>query len=105
MKAPKAAAKSIDSARKAMDSQFTAHLAESYKRAYPSMVDAQELSELEEIISFRQLEMRVNDGMKLHAANGTDAMHAKEHLLNVWRQRLDGCRVDAEVHSSILAVR
>lgn len=36
-----AAAKSIDSARKAMDSQFTAHLAESYKRAYPSMVDAQ----------------------------------------------------------------
>jgi serine/threonine-protein kinase mTOR len=64
-----------------------------------------ELSELEEIISFRQLEMRVNDGMKLHAANRPDAMHAKEHLLNVWRQRLDGCRVDAEVHSSILAVR
>ena len=32
------AAKSIDSARKAMDSRFTALLSESYKRAYPSMV-------------------------------------------------------------------
>lgn len=98
------AAKSIDSARKAMDSRFTALLAESYKRAYPSMVSAQELSELEEIISFRQLEMRMNSGMK-HAANRPDATLARQHLLNVWRQRLDGCRVDAEVHSSILAVR
>lgn len=41
------AAKSIDSARRAMDSRFTALLSESYKRAYPSMVSAQTLSELE----------------------------------------------------------
>lgn len=40
------AAKSIDSARKAMDSRFTALLSESYKRAYPSMVAAQTLSEV-----------------------------------------------------------
>ena len=99
------AAKSIDSARKAMDSRFTALLAESYKRAYPSMVAAQELSELEEIISFRQFEMRTNSGRMLHEANRPDETHAREHLINVWRQRLDGCRVDAEVHSSILAVR
>mmetsp|Transcript_20902 Transcript_20902/g.45314 ORF Transcript_20902/g.45314 Transcript_20902/m.45314 type:complete len:3366 (+) Transcript_20902:339-10436(+) len=99
------AAKSIDSARKAMDSRFTALLAESYKRAYPSMVSAQLLSELEEIISFRQFEMRTNSGIKLHAANRPDAKQARQHLLNVWRQRLDGCRIDAEVHSSILAVR
>lgn len=100
------AAKSIDSARKAMDSRFTALLAESYKRAYPSMVSAQELSELEEIISFRQFEMRRNSGIKLHAsANLPDEEQARQHLLDVWRKRLDGCRVDAEVHSSILAVR
>jgi len=100
-----AAASSIDSARKAMDSRFTALLAESYKRAYPSMVDAQELSELEEIVSYRQFEMRMNNGMNLHTANRPDANLARQHLLNVWRQRLNGCRVDAEVHSSILAVR
>ena len=40
------AAKSIDFARKAMDSRFTALLSESYKRAYPSMVAAQTLSEV-----------------------------------------------------------
>mmetsp|Transcript_15877 Transcript_15877/g.34220 ORF Transcript_15877/g.34220 Transcript_15877/m.34220 type:complete len:1759 (+) Transcript_15877:5883-11159(+) len=101
------AAKSIDCARKAMDSRFTALLAESYKRAYPSMVAAQELSELEEIVSFRQFEMRTNSEIKLHATNRHDEKQARQrqHLLDVWRQRLDGCRVDAEVHSSILAVR
>ena len=101
-----AAAKSIDSARKAMDSRFTALLAgESYKRAYPSMVSAQELSELEEIISFRQFEQRSNSSNRLHASNSPDLALSRQHLLGVWRQRLDGCRVDAEVHSSILAVR
>jgi len=94
------AANCIDTARMAMDSRFTALLAESYKRAYPSMVAAQELSELEEIITYRQLEARLNKG-KIHPA----VTHARQHLLNVWRRRLDGCRIDAEVHSSILGVR
>jgi FKBP12-rapamycin complex-associated protein len=98
------AANCIDAARMAMDSRFTALLAESYKRAYPSMVAAQELSELEEIISFRQLESRLNNGAQ-HHPNRHDATHARKHLLSVWRRRLDGCRVDAEVHASILAVR
>lgn len=40
------AAQKIDSARRAMDSRFTALLSESYKRAYPSMVSAQTLSEV-----------------------------------------------------------
>lgn len=99
------AAASIDTARNAFDSRFTALLAESYKRAYPSMVAAQELSELEEIISYRQFEMRTSSGTQLHVANRPNAAHARKHLLNVWRQRLNGCRVDAKVHSSIMAVR
>ena len=97
----------IDSARKAMDGRFTALLAESYKRAYPSLVAAQNLSELEEIINFRQLEDRRN--VEVEQLHGLKATHGekreRQHLLNVWRQRLDGCRVDAEVHASILAVR
>ena len=97
------AAKCIDSARKAMDSRFTALLAESYKRAYPSMVSAQSLSELEEIISFRQSEMR-GKGMKVLEAR-TDISKARQHLLKVWRKRLHGCRSDSDVYSEILAVR
>lgn len=101
------AATSIDAARKAMDSRFTALLAESYKRAYPSMVSAMLLSELEEIVTFRRAEMQQNSGIKLHAPNRYDKKQErqKQHLIDVWRKRLDGCRVDAEVHSSILAVR
>ena len=98
------AANCIDTARMAMDSRFTALLAESYKRAYPSMVAAQELSELEEIISFRQ-QSRLNNVTQHHTSYRSDAKHARQHLLNVWQQRLDGCRIDAEVYSSILAVR
>ena len=97
------AAISIDAARKAMDSRFTALLAESYKRAYPSMVAAQTLSELEEIVSFRQFELRAK--LRLHTTGPLETKKARQHLTNVWRRRLDGCRVDAEVHSEILAVR
>ena len=45
------------------------------------------------------------EGTHLHSANRPDEKQARQHLLGVWRRRLDGCRVDAEVHSSILAVR
>lgn len=99
------AAKSIDSARRAMDSRFTALLSESYKRAYPTMVSAMTLSELEEIITFRQFEDRTSQRSHLHAVNRPNETAARDHLLEVWRSRLDGCRVDAEVHSSILAIR
>ncbi|KAL7500860.1 hypothetical protein ACHAWT_010361 [Skeletonema menzelii] len=97
------AAISIDAARKAMDSRFTALLAESYQRAYPSMVAAQRLSELEEIVSFRQFELRAKH--RLHTTGPLETKKARQHLTDVWRRRLNGCRVDAEVHSEILAVR
>lgn len=99
------AANSIDAARKAMDSRFTALMAESYKRAYPSMVTAQTLAEMEEIIAFRKLEERSQSAPNQHAANSVDVIDARRRLLAIWRRRLAECRVDAEVHSSILAVR
>lgn len=99
------AADAIDAARRAMDSRFTALMAESYKRAYPSMVTAQTLAEMEEIISYRKLECRAKAGASRHSANRADDVEARAQLLSVWRNRLAGCRVDAEVHSSILAVR
>ena len=48
------AAEAIDGARKAMSGRFTALMAESYNRAYPSMVTAQTLAELEEVSQLRR---------------------------------------------------
>jgi FKBP12-rapamycin complex-associated protein len=99
------AAEAIDAARKAMDSRFTALMAESYNRAYPSMVTAQTLAEMEEIVEFRKLEKGSRGGAHHHPANRLNVTAARNRLLSVWRARLAGCRIDAEVHSSILAVR
>lgn len=99
------AAEAIDGARRAIDSRLTALMSESYKRAYPSMVTAQTLSEMEEIVAYRKLELRAVTREHQHPANRADAADAREELLSVWRRRLAGCRVDAEVHASILAVR
>ena len=99
------AAGAIDGARRAMDSRFTALMAESYKRAYPSMVTAQTLSEMEEIVSFRKLEDRAIASGHQHPANRADADEVKQEMLSVWKRRIAGCRVVADVHASILAVR
>jgi FAT domain len=99
------AANSIDAARIAMDGRLTALMAESYKRAYPSMVTAQNLAELEEVVEFRMMEEQVNTNMLRHPTNRHSVAEARKKLLSVWRQRLGGCQSDAEVHSSILAVR
>lgn len=99
------AAEAIDAARKAMDSRFTALMAESYNRAYPSMVTAQTLAEMEEIIEYRKIEKGFKATTDRHPANYPSCDEARERLLTVWRERLAGCRGDAEVHSPILAVR
>jgi hypothetical protein len=99
------AREAIDAARAAMDSRFTALMAESYKRAYPSMVTAQTLSEMEEIISYRMLEERYAASANRHPVNRPDKDKARTELLSIWSDRLAGCREDADVYSSILAVR
>jgi FKBP12-rapamycin complex-associated protein len=99
------AAGAIDAARMAMDSRFTALMAESYKRAYPGMVTAQTLAEMEEIIAYRKLEDCAATDVRKHPANRADLDEARSELLSIWRDRLAGCRVDADVHSPIMAVR
>lgn len=101
----KKAAAYIDGARRAMDSRFTALMAESHKRAYSSMVTAQILAEMEEIITYRKVEERAKAGSSRHPLNRDDEKNSRQRLVALWRKRLAGCRVDAEVHSSILAVR
>ena len=99
------AAEAIDYARKAMDGRFTALMAESYNRAYPSMVTAQTLAEMEEIVDLQKLEERSKASCHRHPANKPNESEARQRLLKVWRDRLAGCRADAEVHASVQAVR
>jgi len=99
------AAEAIDAARMAMDSRFTALMTESYKRAYPSMVQCQILAEMEEIVAYRKLEGRADADTGKHLTNRPDAEEARRELLSIWHDRLAGCRVDADVHSPIMAVR
>jgi serine/threonine-protein kinase mTOR len=44
----------IDDARRILDSEFTASVGESYRRAYRSMIQVQQLSELEEMLQHKQ---------------------------------------------------
>ena len=99
------AANAIDDARKAMDSRFTAMMAESYKRAYSGMVTAQTLAEMEEIIEFRKLEGRSIASGQRHPLNRPDVEEARSRLLSTWRERLSGCRFDSDVHAALMAVR
>jgi tetratricopeptide (TPR) repeat protein len=99
------AATAIDAARQAMDGRFTALMAESYKRAYSGMISAMMLAELEEIMEFRKLESRAIASSHRHPVNRPNVEEARSRLLAVWRDRLAGCRVDADVHSQIMSVR
>ena len=99
------AADVIDEARKAMGSRFTALMAESYKRAYLSMVTAQTLAEMEETIEFRKLEERSIATGQRPPLNRPDKEETRNRVFLTWRRRLVGNRFDADVHASITAVR
>jgi FKBP12-rapamycin complex-associated protein len=84
------AANAIDAARQAMDGRLTALMAESYSRAYPSMVTAQSLAEMEEIIELRKVGERFKTSAHQHPANRPNEDSARQRLLSVWRERLNG---------------
>jgi FAT domain len=79
------AADAIDNARRAMDGRFTALMAESYNRAYPSMVTAQTLAEMEEIIDLQKLEERSRGSFHRHPANTPNTSEARMRLEKVQR--------------------
>ena len=99
------AADVIDEARKAMGSRFTALMAESYKRAYLSVVTAQTLAEMEETIEFRKLEEQSIATGQRPPLNRPDKEEMRNRVLLTWRRRLAGNHFDADVHVSITAVR
>lgn len=104
----------VDDARRRLHSAFAALVAESYKRAYQSLVMVQQLSEIEEIVHLRKAE---------HVARGesfssktvmppgvpsnaqTTVIEKREELVALWRRRLAGCPPDVSTWQKILNVR
>eukprot|EP01083_Nonionella_stella_P022317 61746_1 len=87
------AQKHIVNTRELLDAELTALVGESYSRAYRLIVKVQQLSELEEVIHFKQV-------------TGTPTQ-TSEHarLREMWSARLGGCQQDVEVWAQLLAVR
>ncbi|KDQ61375.1 hypothetical protein JAAARDRAFT_66505 [Jaapia argillacea MUCL 33604] len=86
---PKALAQ-IAKARDLLDPELTSFVGESYSRSYNIMVRAQMLSELEEIIAYKQY---------------ADQPERQQTMRKTWMKRLQGCQPDVEVWQRILQVR
>ncbi|GBE86637.1 Serine/threonine-protein kinase tor2 [Sparassis crispa] len=80
----------IAKARDMLDPEFTSLVGESYGRSYNTMVRAQMLSELEEIITYKQY---------------ADQPERQQAMRRTWMKRLKGCQPDVEVWQRILQVR
>ncbi|KAH8916272.1 hypothetical protein BT69DRAFT_1340381 [Atractiella rhizophila] len=86
------AEKQVGKARDGMVSELASLLGESYSRAYGSVVRAQMLSEIEEIIAYKQ-------------AVGADQRDRQEHIKETWSKRLLGCQRDVDTWRKILRLR
>ncbi|KAJ7577108.1 phosphatidylinositol 3-kinase [Mycena floridula] len=80
----------IAKARDLLDPELTSFDGEGYGRLYSIMVRAQMLSELEEIISYKQF---------------ADQPDRQQTMRKTWMTRLQGCQPDVEVWQRILQVR
>ena len=80
--------KLIELARVQLDNELTALVGESYGRAYDEFVKVQQLTELEEVIEYKQ-------------SKGIE----KEQILKLWETRLQGCQRNVNIWHRILSIR
>ncbi|KAL5537169.1 TOR1 [Sanghuangporus sanghuang] len=80
----------INKARDMLDPELTALVGESYGRTYNIMIRAQSLSELEEIIQYKQF---------------ADQPDRQASMKRTWMKRLQGCQPDVETWQRVLQVR
>jgi serine/threonine-protein kinase mTOR len=77
----------IDKTRKLLDLELRALIGESYNRAYDLIVRIQQLSEMEEIIDYKENSEK------------------RESIKEIWNNRLKGCQKNIEHWENILLVR
>ncbi|KAI8925792.1 armadillo-type protein [Entophlyctis helioformis] len=80
----------IQKTRDLLDTELTALMGESYNRAYNTVVRLQMLTELEEIIQYKQV---------------YDQPEAQAFIRKKWMTRIKGCQRNVEVWQRILKVR
>ncbi|KAJ7718399.1 phosphatidylinositol 3-kinase [Mycena maculata] len=80
----------ISKARELLHPELTTFGGAGYARSYNGMVRAQMLSELEEVIQYKQY---------------ADQPERQQMMRNTWMKRLQGCQPDVEVWQRILQVR
>lgn len=80
------ASQQIDKCRQLLDTPLTALIAESYNRAYDNIVISQQLSELEEVISYKTHPQR------------------RPAIRETWKKRLLGAKPDVDVWQTMLAI-
>ncbi|KAJ6555230.1 phosphatidylinositol 3-kinase [Mycena sp. CBHHK59/15] len=80
----------ITKARELLHPELTAFGGPGYARSYNVMVRAQMLSELEEVVAYKQC---------------ADQPERQQMMRNTWMKRLQGCQPDVEVWQRILQVR
>eukprot|EP00879_Flechtneria_rotunda_P007003 GHRR01007352.1.p1 GENE.GHRR01007352.1~~GHRR01007352.1.p1 ORF type:complete len:2075 (+),score=775.15 GHRR01007352.1:2-6226(+) len=88
----------IERSREVMSTELAALVGESYERAYTDMVRVQQLTELEEVIAYKEALTRCN----------TDPGGSEERMRFVrelWRRRLSGVQRNVEVWQSLFSVR
>jgi anti-sigma factor ChrR (cupin superfamily) len=76
----------VDRARQLLHNTLSALMAESYKRAYTSLVLVQQLAEVEEVVALKKLEV--------NPSRVEDAASARLQLKDKWDRRLSGCRLE-----------
>ncbi|EEB07626.1 phosphatidylinositol kinase Tor2 [Schizosaccharomyces japonicus yFS275] len=84
------ASRYITKARDLLDTELTALVGESYNRAYGVVVRVQMLSELEEIIRYKQSE---------------NHLEVREMIKKTWDRRLKGCQRNVDIWQRMLRVR
>ena len=90
-------ARHVDRARRLLYNTFSALVSESYKRAYTSMVSVQQLAEIEEVVEYKRVEM--------DPARTEEATLLRRRLVDKWKHRLKGCRLEVSAWQRILKVR
>lgn len=85
----------IEEARDVAAAELTALMGESYSRAYSIVVRIQQLAELEEISEY----------MKLDPQQHEEDRHKRQHILDLWKKRIQGVDRNVEVWQSLLSVR
>uniref|UniRef100_A0A0K0F9G1 Serine/threonine-protein kinase TOR n=1 Tax=Strongyloides venezuelensis TaxID=75913 RepID=A0A0K0F9G1_STRVS len=77
----------VQKTRDMLDSQLATLAAESYERAYPIMLQVQQLTELEEAVEFKLRK------------------HRRDQITVCWSRRFQGCKINLEDWQKLLLIR